>query len=331
MVLGGPQKSADGSVLEDFCNGIFFQEHPLFSNGDKALVLLLYYDVNFINPMTNKHHKLSFYYHELANLLPLYRSKLKSIHLFSVCKTEYLSKPGYGFNKIVEPLVEEMKILGSDRGYTFTLPFGHINLRGGILAFLADTPASNKARGFKEGVGGAQRKCRLCMATFDDMQNCFTEDEFQPRNLDEHHHFLSKLEGAASDSLKTFYSKHYGINSRTVLLEAPYFDPCEQLIQDVMHVFLEGVLGYEIELFLNYYIKEMNTFTLEKLNSRIKNFSYGYTNYKNKPAVILDKDLEKGSSTNMGQTASQMWLLSSALPLILAEFVGIDTDRLFCP
>ena len=36
-------------------------------------------------------------------------------------------------------------MLGSDRGYTFSLTIGLINLRGGIFAFLADTPASNKA------------------------------------------------------------------------------------------------------------------------------------------------------------------------------------------
>ena len=51
-------------------------------------------------------------------------------------------------------------MLGSDKGCTFSLPIGHINLRGGIFAVLADTPASNKAAGFKEGVGGAKRKCR---------------------------------------------------------------------------------------------------------------------------------------------------------------------------
>ena len=91
MVLAGPQKNADESILEDFCDGTFFQEHILFGNDDRALVILLYYnDVNFVNPVTNRNHKLSFFYYQLANLLPLYRSKLKSIHLFAVCKPEHI-------------------------------------------------------------------------------------------------------------------------------------------------------------------------------------------------------------------------------------------------
>ena len=141
---------------------------------------------------------------------------------------------------------------------------------------------------------------------------------------------MLKLEGAASKFLSDIYSKYYGIKSRTALLESPYFDPCEQLAQDVMHVFLEGVLAYEIRLLLNYYINEIKVFKLTDLNSRIQGFPYGFSNIKNKPAVILHKDLQQGSSTNIGQSAPQMWLLCSVLPFILAELVDIDTDRWKC-
>ena len=331
IVLAGPKQSADPIILEDFSDGTFFQNHELFSNDERALLLLLYYDdVNFINPLTNKNHKLSLFYYQLANLPPAYRSTLKSIHLFAVCETKHLSNPEYGFNKLIEPLVEDMKILGSDRGYTFSLPIGNINLRGGILAFLADTPASNKAGGFKEGVGGARRKCRHCMAKYEDMQCLFMEEDFQLRNKDNHIQHLLKMEGAASENLREFYSKHYGINVRTHLLEAPFFDPCNQLIQDVMHVFLEGVLAYEIKLLLNYFINDIKSFGLTDLNKRIQQFHYGYSNSKNKPSFILDRDLEKTASTNLGQSASQMWLLSTVLPFILAEFVDTTTDHWRC-
>ena len=331
IVLAEPKKIADPSILEDFCDGTFFQNHELFSNDDRALPLLLYYDdVNFINPLTNKNHKLSFFYYQLANLPPMYRSTLKSIHLFAVCKTEHVSNPEYGFNKVMEPLIEEMKILGSDRGYTFSLPIGLINLRGGIFAFLADTPASNKAGGFKEGVGGARRKCRHCMAAFEDMQCLFMEEDFQLRSMENHMQQLLRMENAASENLRGFYSKHYGINARTQLLEAPYFDPCEQLVQDVMHVFLEGVLAYEIKLLLHYYINDIKAFGLAELNNRIQQFNYGYSNSKNKPSLILDRDLEKTTSTNLGQSASQMWQLSTVLPFILSEFVDTSTDQWRC-
>lgn len=141
---------------------------------------------------------------------------------------------------------------------------------------------------------------------------------------------LLRIENAASEYLRGFYSKHYGINVRTKLLGAPYFDPCEQLVEDVMHIFLEGVLAYEMKLLLNYYINDIKAFGLSDLNNRIQQFCYGYSNSKNRPSLILERDLEKTASTNLGQSASQMWLLSTVLPFILAEFVDTTTDQWRC-
>ena len=74
-------------------------------------------------------------------------------------------------DKIFEPLISDMHLLGRNDGYTFTVTsIGKIVLRGAVLAFLADTPVSQSAGGFKEGFGGAKRKCRHCMATFETMQ-----------------------------------------------------------------------------------------------------------------------------------------------------------------
>lgn len=44
-----------------------------------------------------------------------------------------------------------------------------ITVFGGVLCVTGDTPASNFLSGFKEGVGFALRKCRMCMATQSDM------------------------------------------------------------------------------------------------------------------------------------------------------------------
>ena len=45
------------------------------------------------------------------------------------------------------------------------------NIHGCLVAFVGDTPAVNMVGGFKEGVGVAFRKCRQCMATYDQVQS----------------------------------------------------------------------------------------------------------------------------------------------------------------
>ena len=162
VVLNGPQ-FRNGIVLSDFSDGSFFQSHELFGNDDTALKILLYYDdVNLCNPLTNKVHKITLLYYQLANLPIEYRSKLNSIYLLGVCKTKHIKT--YGINRVFEPLVKDLKALGTDRGYPFSVFGGQVFLRA-VLVFLADTPASNLGAGFKESVGGARRKCCHCMAT----------------------------------------------------------------------------------------------------------------------------------------------------------------------
>lgn len=276
MVLSGPLLSSSANVLRDFCDGTFWQNHALFSNDETALKILLYYDdVNLCNPLTNKVHKITLFYYQLANINIEYRSKLNAIHLLGVCKTCDLKK--HGITKAFKPLVEELKILGSRRGYRFRIFDGEIVLRGALLGVLADTPASNLGAGFKESVGGARRKCRHCMTDYEKMQEFFTEEDFTLRNAEDHEEHLKLIENAPTKFLKEYYSKLFGVNERSGLEDAPYFDVCNQFPQDIMHVFLEGILAYEIKYLLRFHISENRDFTLDELNNAIQNFPYGYS------------------------------------------------------
>ena len=312
MVLNGPQPSNNANTLSDFCDGTFFQSHELFANDDTALKRLLYYDdvrVNLCNPLTNKMHKITLLYYQLANIQVEYRSKLNSIHLLGVCKTDYIKM--YGINP-------------------FPVFGGHVRLRGAVLAFLADTPACNVGAGFKESVGGARKKCRHCDATYETMQECFSEEDFTLRCKQDHEEQLKRLEKAPNKFLREYYSKLFGINERSHLEEAPFFDVCEQFPQDIMHVFLEGVLAYKLKYLLRHYIEEESTFSLQDLNQEIQTFSYGYSHIKDKPCVIKATDLDRQSSSNLGQGAANMWLLAQVLPIILRKFVTTDSHHWEC-
>lgn len=236
----------------------------------------------------------------------------------------------YGINRIFEPLVKELKSLGTERGYPFLVFGGHVHLRGAVLAFLADTPASNVGAGFKESAGGARKKCRHCDATYETMQNCFSEEEFTLRCKQDHKQQLQRLEKAPNKFLREYYSKLFGINERSHLEEAPFFDVCEQFPQDIMHVFLEGVLAYEFKYLLRHYIEEESTLNLHDLNQEIQTFSYGYSHIKDKPCIIKATDLDRQSSSNLGQGAANMWLLAQVLPIILRKFVTTDSQHWEC-
>ena len=85
-----------------------------------------------------------------------------------------------------------------------------------------------------------------------------------------------------SSSERSHYSKVYGINRPTVLMELPNFDVVQQLPQDIMHVLLEGVFPLHMEELLCY-ITDSSILTIDQINSRIMAFPYAYFNEKPSP------------------------------------------------
>lgn len=128
----------------------------------------------------------------LGNLDPSLRSQLENVHLVALFKSQLLEN--YSFNEILVPFIRDLKLL-SNVSFLITLhtvylqPGITVDLEGqnhfvGILvALLGDTPAINKAGGFKEGVSFAFRKCRHCLATENGIQ---TKVRYTDRQADRH-------------------------------------------------------------------------------------------------------------------------------------------------
>ena len=121
-----------------------------------------------------------------------------------------------------------------------------------------------------------------------------------------HEYHLQQLE--ENEGLQNHFSKEYGVNKKSILLNVPYFDVTEQLPQDVMHIVLEGGLQRTFYFVLIHFL-ENEIFSLEDLNAFIVNINYGYSELKDKPVSISEEDLQEPAK-NLGQTAAQIWLLS---------------------
>lgn len=291
------------TLLIDFADGTVVQQHELFNCDHQSLKIILKLLMSKQKGNTNFRCFTSSWQISIQNIDQIEVNKPAGN-----CEYRYLKK--YGIDEILKPFVEELITLGSDMGYDFHIPNGIVRLRGALLAVIADTPASNLLGGYKEGVGGARRKCRHCMADFDHMQTKFVEEDFMLRSKELHEYHLQQLE--ENEGLRNHFSKEYGVNKKTILLNAPYFDVTEQLPQDVMHIVLEGGLQRTLYFVLIHFL-ENNIFSLEDLNAFIVNFNYGYSELKDKPVVISQEDLQEPAK-NLGQTATQIWLLSRMFP-----------------
>ena len=152
-VLKEPQYRDDGK-LGDFTDGVVFSNHVVFYSDAQALQIILYYDDCDLCNSAGSHvtkHKIAFFYFTLGNFRHEVRSKLDAIFLLAVVKTSHLKK--YGFDEVLKPFLNDLKIL--EDGYFFTVGNSNIPITGAVSVFCGDTPASNLAGGFKEGVSFA--------------------------------------------------------------------------------------------------------------------------------------------------------------------------------
>ena len=149
------------------------------------------------------------------------------------------------------------------------------------MAFLADNLASHSIGGFKESMSFAKRFCRTCLTDKESSYNYFTEEEFEMRTPSEH---IKQCEEVLEDQAM---SKEYGINRNSILNDVIGFSVVNGLPHDVMHDMLEGVINYEVRLFLQHCFTS-KYFTIEQLNDRITNFDYGYS-VSSKPPLLNDR------------------------------------------
>ena len=82
------------------------------------------------------------------------------------------------------------------------------------------------------------------------------------------------------------YSKVYGINQSSSLLDVSYFSLFGGgLPQDLMHDLLEGVAVHKLYLLLQHCIVDEKLFSLQHHNDCLTNFYYGYTE-TDKPSKV---------------------------------------------
>jgi hypothetical protein len=123
----------------------------------------------------------------------------------------------------------------------------------------------------------------------------FCERDFILRTKAGHNHQCLQVEQNVD------LSKTYGVNRRkSILNNSRYFHVVDGLPGDAIHDILEGVLQYECKEMLKVFIFEEKYFSLDQLNSKLKQFDYGYYNDKNRPSPISLNTL-KSDNNNLKQ------------------------------
>ncbi|KAK0153147.1 hypothetical protein N1851_005164 [Merluccius polli] len=295
----------------DVNDGSYFRNHILFSQQENALQIQLYYDdFETANPLGSKKgvHKLGCIYFILRNLSPKLNSVLMNMHLVALFHSEDLKK--YGFDPIIKPLLNDLKILEAEG---MQVPFQPTPLKGSVFQVTGDNLAIHGLFGVVKSFS-AKYCCRFCLTEKGEMQSVFSEDHpgltLRSKALHSEH--------CAAIQQNPALASTFGVKKVCPLNSLQLFHTSDNYAVDIMHDLLEGVVQYELKLVFQYLIN--NSISVSSLSERIMSFNYGFTQRKNRRSrVKLDDD-----SNNLGLSAIQSWCLLRNTPLMFGDLVRRD-------
>ncbi|XP_056335164.1 uncharacterized protein LOC130246305 [Danio aesculapii] len=148
---------------------------------------------------------------------------------------------------------------------------------------LRDNLGSHQIGGFTENFSVSTYFCRYCLATrneLHDLQKCAP-----PRTVQNYNEAVQE----------------------------PGLPPC------IAHDVFEGVVAYDLAIYIKYFVKVKKFFTYSQLNRRIKQFSYHGSDATSTPSVVAEK------GDKLGGKAAENWCLLRLLPiLIVMDYVDDD-------
>lgn len=303
--------SQDGifSSVEDgskYRNDVWWKDHV-----DSMHVKLYCDEVEMCDGLGSKangQQKLLMIYCSLTDIDPIHQPSLLYYFLLAIARSDDLKR--YGMNKILKPIVEDLKKLEESVDGP-----GNTYIQGGLYASQGDNPAQHFMCGLKESLGRTLHPFRYCMAALPDVQIMTEERSDLLRNPENHDRQVAEIEGA-DDAEKEHLMTSYGINTRSVLNELQSYHVSKDAPPDIEHDFLHGLLPRGVQNFSQKVI--LKKMSLRKLNKLIRNFDYGYSEVDYRPSLLKAKHLVPGA--NMRQTGMQM-TLAHMIPYIVRDII----------
>lgn len=303
------------NIYERYCCAQNFKKNILFQSNENSIQIQIYYDdVQLTSPLKTKPHKICAIYCIIRNLPPEYVSRLDNMYLIALCDSVIVDKHGY--NAILQPFVDEMKILEND-GILIDSSFGEeknidtnskIILKGTLTQVTFDNLGGNTIFGLVKCFT-SMYYCRICLC---DKYMCgvnTTEALESIRTMQHYFDQVKKLRDSRDIVLKP--KDTFGITSYSVLNDLNFYHTINNRSQDIMHDVYEGAMPFALKSFFNHLI-EHKICTREEFEIKIQTFNYGRLERKNVPSKL------KLGKENLNQNASQMHCLMRHFPFIFA-------------
>lgn len=277
-----------------------------FSKNQIVFPLVIYFDdFESLNPLGSHAglYKIGSVYFSIAAVPPEYASRLENIFLALIFYSGDRIK--FGNKNTFDLVIQELLFLEINGLNIATGEGQSINIKFCLVSVTGDNLGVHSIVGLNESFGSTYY-CRFCTVLKGDMHTQTTEDSKNLRVKEKYDEDLASKRG---------------IKEPCIWNQLPNFHVYENICCDIMHDVFEGVLRYDMSVII-YQLVEAKCFTVERLNSRIKYFTYNNTE-KNICPGINPNHLSNDGCIIM--SAAEMLCLTRNFSFIIGDLVPIGS------
>lgn len=291
------------SVYRDFCCGKTFRDLAIPNDENTAWLEIGMDEFDACCALKSKAtiHKVLAIYFRIRNMPPQFASRLNNIYLVALC--ESINFKDKGVDSVIDEIVRDLMHLeenGIDIGVGSQLKV-HLTVP------CSDNLGANQILGFS-GSFSATYYCRLCEHSKTQCQKLVQIDPTKMRKAESYENQIQTLDSDPNIDLK----KNKGVQKKCSFNQLKSYFVLSNITIDLMHDILEGVVPFFLRHFFTYCTSQ-KICTEEELVRRIRDYTYGTLNSRNKPSKL------KMKKKNLGQNASQLYCIITHLPFIFCD------------
>ena len=304
-------KPQDGK-LHSFTDGQIWAR----SGQENFVRIHLYSDeVEMCNPIGSRKtvHKLSAFYILIGNIETKYWSSLSNIHLVLLCRHSAVKEVGY--RKILEPLIDDIKVLESE-GVEIEIEGTKHRICGSVVTFSGDNLTSHAVGGFSTCFSSG-RVCRQCLVTKLTVPDVHCETQCTLRTPENHKYHVAAVESDSS------LAPVYGVVCQSPLSDLAHFSPIAFFPPDAMHDVLEGLMAVNVGVVVKSLVRR-KLITVKSFNERLARFQFGSMDVANKFGPLPLDFVAKNKS--LSGKAVEKWTMFRLLALLVGDVVTPDDE-----
>lgn len=183
---------------------------------------------------------------------------------------------------------------------------GHV-VRATVIFIVGDNLGSHCIGGYTQNFSTSKYFCRYCEVTRDQLE-CVSQS-LPLRTVDNYKEALQLLQESGVDHIKGISCDSIVNTLKFFHVSQPGLPPC------ISHDLFEGVVAYDLAIYLRYFIKVKHWLTYSQLNRRITQFAYKDSDTSWSPCQVNEK------ANTIGGQAAENWCLLRLLPVIIGDKV----------